>query len=144
GSFRSAGNPDRRHFHMHRNVLRPNSVPSTSRSYFYKNGPVIYNVNLPAHSVSMAFECLDPLHSSTQNLKSREAIVFVQRGYGKCHINGMDIDWSPGDAMYLPAWSSVKLVNTSEEEAAVYMICTGAGEGLFMLPEFTPCREADE
>jgi pyrroloquinoline-quinone synthase len=83
-------------------------------------------VDLPSHTISMTIGHLAPNQRTRRHRHNYETIIYVLSGRGKTVIDDVEIEWSSGDALYIPCWSYHHHVNVNSEADACYIACENA------------------
>lgn len=87
--------------------------------------PVAF-VDLPSHAISMTIGGLPPDGRSNRHRHTYETILFVLEGRGYSMIEDRRVEWSVGDAVYIPVWAWHHHVNTDPKASARYLACENA------------------
>ncbi|QEH97794.1 cupin domain-containing protein [Gluconobacter thailandicus] len=86
----------------------------------------VHIVNLPSHALSMTIGGLIPGGRSGRHRHTYETILYVLEGRGYSIIEDRRIDWSAGDALYIPVWAWHHHVNSDPDKPARYLACENA------------------
>lgn len=87
--------------------------------------PVAF-VDLPSHAISMTIGGLNPGGRSNRHRHTYETILFVLEGRGYSMIEDRRVEWSVGDAVYIPVWAWHHHVNADPTSPARYLACENA------------------
>jgi gentisate 1,2-dioxygenase len=71
----------------------------------------------PTRTMDALAHEFDPGTTTTVHRHSWDAMVFVVAGWGWTEIDGVRIEWGPGDSLHLPAWSWHRSGNDGTETA---------------------------
>jgi gentisate 1,2-dioxygenase len=71
----------------------------------------------PSRSIDATLHEIDPGVTSTVHRHSWDAMVLCVSGWGWTTVDDTRIDWGPGDALHLPAWSWHRHGNEGDEVA---------------------------
>jgi gentisate 1,2-dioxygenase len=106
----------------HRNVLdaRADDAFSAERKH-----PVTL-VDLPSKTLSVTVGGLLPGQSSGRHRHNYETILVVLRGQGRTVIEDRVVEWSAGDAVYIPVWAWHHHENASAAADCQYLACENA------------------
>lgn len=109
---------------IHRDVL--GSANAADRDFSEERRHLVAVVDLPSRVISMTLGGLEPGQSTRKHRHSYETMIYVLEGEGKSIINGREVPWKSGDAIYVPVWSWHQHVNLSTENKATYIACENA------------------
>jgi gentisate 1,2-dioxygenase len=87
--------------------------------------PVAF-VDLPSHAISMTIGGLNPGGRSNRHRHTNETNLFVLEGRGYSMIEDRRVEWSAGDAVYIPVWAWHHHVNADPAAPARYLACENA------------------
>jgi quercetin dioxygenase-like cupin family protein len=85
----------------------------------------VFFVDLPSHTISMTIGWLDPGQSSNMHRHTYETILYVLEGTGHTEVQGRKVEWTAGDAVYIPVWAWHRHTNTGGGLAR-YLACENA------------------
>ena len=105
----------------HENVLATSSNTQFTKEREHNVGIV----DLPSHSICMTIGGLLPHQKTRKHRHNYETIIYIIKGTGKSIIDGEDIFWKQGDAIYIPVWHWHEHVNLSDVECE-YVACENA------------------
>lgn len=86
----------------------------------------VYFVDLPSKNISLTIGGLLPGQITNRHRHTYETILFVLEGKGFTEIEEERIEWSAGDAVYIPSWAWHRHQNLSDKEPAKYIACENA------------------
>lgn len=86
----------------------------------------VYVVDVPSQNISMTIGGLEPSQSTNNHRHTYETIIYVLEGEGFSVIEGREIPWKAGDALYVPRWAWHRHQNTSAINRCVYIACENA------------------
>ncbi|MEQ1963950.1 iron-containing redox enzyme family protein [Xenorhabdus khoisanae] len=108
---------------IHKNVINSNSYSEEKFSKERKHKVNI--VNLPTKTISMTLGHLDPNKSTNLHRHNYETIIYIIEGKGISKIGNNNVEWSAGDAIYIPPWAEHKHINICKEKC-LYIACENA------------------
>ena len=106
---------------IHRNVEGDGQRDDYSQQ---RKHPVAF-VDLPSKCLSMTIGGLASGQSSNMHRHTYETILYVLEGEGYSTIQGQKIEWTQGDAVYIPVWAWHRHTNTGTGNAR-YLACENA------------------
>lgn len=109
---------------IHKQVAQGNSGSGSEFSAARKHP--VHVVDLPSRVLSVTIGELLPGQSSRRHRHNYETILYVISGTGRTHIGDRIVEWTQGDAVYIPIWSWHSHSNESGHEKAVYLACENA------------------
>lgn len=112
--------PERLH---HPSVMSNQDAGASSFSNERKHK--VHIVDLPTNSISMTIGRLRPRESTRLHRHNYETVIYVVAGKGFSRIGSRVVDWSAGDAVYVPVWAPHQHVSTDVDEC-VYIACENA------------------
>lgn len=80
-------------------------------------------VDLPSKTISVTVGHLTPNQSTNKHRHTYETILYILQGNGYSIIEDQRIDWTKGDAVYVPSWAWHQHVNLSNDQDAEYLAC---------------------
>lgn len=86
----------------------------------------VYVVDLPTQNISMTLGGLDPAQTTNRHRHTYETIIYIIKGEGVTTIEGREVSWKPGDAIYVPQWAWHHHRNLSDKNECVYVACENA------------------
>jgi gentisate 1,2-dioxygenase len=107
---------------VHRGVERTSHDDKFSQERKHR----VFVVDLPTHVLSMTIGGLDPGQTTSKHRHNYETVIYVMEGEGFTVIEGRRVDWSVGDAVYIPAWAWHQHTNASATHACRYVACENA------------------
>lgn len=107
---------------VHKNVERAGMDQTLSGE---RKHPV-FVVDLPSRTISVTIGGLAPGQSTSRHRHTYETIIYVLEGQGYTTIEDRRIEWSPGDAVYIPVWAWHHHTNTSSNVPCRYVACENA------------------
>jgi quercetin dioxygenase-like cupin family protein len=107
---------------IHRDVERAGEHDqfSTERKH-----PVFF-VDLPTRNVSMTIGGLLPDQMTNRHRHTYETVLYVLEGSGYTEIEDQRVEWTAGDAVYIPSWAWHRHKNQSGSAPARYIACENA------------------
>jgi pyrroloquinoline-quinone synthase len=112
--------PDRLH---HKNVMEDEH--GNSQRFSSERNHRVHIVDLPSCTISMTIGRLNPGEQTRLHRHNYETMIYVTSGKGFSRIGNRIVEWSAGDAFYVPIWSAHQHVSTSNVEC-VYVACENA------------------
>lgn len=100
--------------------------PDRSADFSAARKHPVHVVDLPSRVLSVTIGELLPGQSSRRHRHNYETILYVISGNGRTHIGDRIVEWTQGDAVYIPVWSWHSHTNASGHEKAVYLACENA------------------
>ena len=82
-------------------------------------------VDLPSKTISLTVGHLSPQQSTRRHRHNYETILYVIKGQGYSMIEDLKVEWTAGDAVYIPVWAWHNHVNTGAADAE-YLACENA------------------
>jgi len=79
-------------------------------------------VDLPSRTISMTIGHLRQGQSTRKHRHNYETLLYIIKGHGYTLVEDKKVQWSPGDAVYVPVWAWHNHVNTGDGEAE-YIAC---------------------
>lgn len=107
---------------VHRQVERTHRDEAFSRE---RKHPV-FVVDLPSRALSMTIGGLEPGQTTSKHRHTYETILYVLEGEGFTIIEDRRVEWSAGDAVYIPVWAWHQHTNTSATVTCRYVACENA------------------
>lgn len=102
----------------YRTVVHRNSVDLAATARRMRRGVFIGQDGArPSRSIDATLHEIDPGVTSTTHRHSWDAMVLCIGGWGWTMVDDTRIDWGPGDALHLPAWSWHRHGNEGNETA---------------------------
>lgn len=86
---------------VHHQVAAGSVADDFSRS----RGHPVYPVSVPSRALSMSVGALAPGAATSDHRHAYETLVYVLEGRGYSVVEGARLDWSAGDAFYVPPWN---------------------------------------
>jgi quercetin dioxygenase-like cupin family protein len=109
---------------LHPGVLKSGSDQDVGFSE--RRGHRVHVVDLPSRVLSMTLGGLEPGESTRKHRHNYETIIYVLEGNGMSEIGSRTVEWSAGDAFYVPVWAWHKHTNTSDLMRVRYVACENA------------------
>lgn len=109
---------------IHRNVLNVGVADDAEFSTLRKH--LVRTVDLPSRTLSMTIGGLEPAQKTRMHRHSYETIIYVISGAGVSTIEGREVQWEAGDAIYVPVWAWHQHANLSVTNSALYVACENA------------------
>jgi gentisate 1,2-dioxygenase len=91
-------------------------------AFHNERGHPVYVVDLPTKTMSMTIGELALGESTRLHRHNYETIIYITQGKGYSLIEDQTIEWSAGDALYVPVWAWHQHCN-SGSELAIYVAC---------------------
>lgn len=107
---------------IHQNVL----VTAVDADFSAERGHGVAVVDLPSRTISVTIGHLAPGAKTRKHRHSYETIIVINQGTGFSLVEGRRIDWSAGDAVYIPVWAWHEHQNLDDGKQAVYIACENA------------------
>lgn len=102
----------------YRTVVHRNEVDLAATARGMRRGVFIGQDGArPSRSIDATLHEIDPGVTSTTHRHSWDAMVLCLAGWGWTMVDDTRIDWGPGDALHLPAWSWHRHGNEGNEAA---------------------------
>ena len=86
----------------------------------------VHIIDLPSNSISMTIGGLLPGDRSGRHRHTYETIAYILEGTGYSMIEDQKVEWTKGDAIYIPNWAWHHHVNTDTQNNAKYLACENA------------------
>jgi quercetin dioxygenase-like cupin family protein len=86
----------------------------------------VWVVDLPSRAVSMTIGTLEAGQSANRHRHTYETIIYVLEGDGETTIEGVVVEWSRGDAIYIPQWAWHHHRNRSTTHPCRYLAAENA------------------
>ena len=86
----------------------------------------LHSIDLPSNSISMTIGGLLPGDRSGRHRHTYETIAYILEGTGYSMIEDQKVEWTKGDAIYIPNWAWHHHVNTDTQNNAKYLACENA------------------
>jgi quercetin dioxygenase-like cupin family protein len=86
----------------------------------------VYFVDLPTKNVSLTIGGLLPGQITNRHRHTYETVLYVIEGSGITEIEGQQVEWQAGDAVYIPGWAWHRHRNASDSKPAKYIACENA------------------
>ena len=83
-------------------------------------------VDLPSRVLSMTIGELEPGQKTRRHRHNYETLLYIIDGTGRSVIGNEQVDWTAGDAVYIPVWAWHQHINISDSKGAVYIACENA------------------
>ena len=83
-------------------------------------------VDLPSRTLNMTLGHLKPGQTTRRHRHNYETMFYVIHGRGYSWIGDRKIEWSRGDAVYIPVWAWHFHGNADAEAEAEYLACENA------------------
>lgn len=107
---------------IHKSVIQENSKKNT---FDMERGHPVHIVDLPSKTLSMTIGILAPKAKTQMHRHNYETVIYITHGFGHSVIEDQLIEWTAGDAIYVPIWSWHQHVNLSEVQCE-YIACENA------------------
>ena len=82
----------------------------------------VHIVDLPSKTMSMTIGKLLPTQCTNRHRHTYETLIYIQQGEGYSLINDKKVEWTAGDAIYIPVWAWHSHHNITEKECT-YIAC---------------------
>jgi quercetin dioxygenase-like cupin family protein len=86
----------------------------------------VFVVDLPSRTISVTIGGLEPCQTTTRHRHTYETILYVLEGRGLTIIEDRRVEWSSGDAVYIPVWAWHQHTNKSATTKCRYIACENA------------------
>jgi quercetin dioxygenase-like cupin family protein len=106
---------------IHRQVERSNR----DESFTEERRHPVFVVDLPSRVISMTIGALEPGQSTRNHRHTYETILYIVEGNGFTEIEDRRVDWSAGDAVYVPVWAWHSHTNAGQAMCR-YVACENA------------------
>jgi gentisate 1,2-dioxygenase len=107
---------------VHRGVETTNLDASFSEQ---RKHPV-FVVDVPSSVLSMTIGLLEPGQVTSKHRHTYETILYVVEGEGVTQIEDRVVEWTVGDAVYVPVWAWHQHRNKSATVRCRYVACENA------------------
>jgi pyrroloquinoline-quinone synthase len=97
-----------------------------SQKFSSDRGHEVHIVNLPSKTISMTIGVLEPGKSTRLHRHNYETVIYVVAGEGFSRIGDRIVEWSAGDAVYIPIWAAHQHVSTLDSGECIYVACENA------------------
>jgi len=108
---------------IHKNVINKDS--KDNRFSEERKHPV-FVVDLPTKNLSMTVGGLDPSQTTNRHRHTYETVIYIIKGEGVTTVEGREVHWSAGDALYIPQWAWHHHRNKNSDSECVYLACENA------------------
>jgi quercetin dioxygenase-like cupin family protein len=107
---------------VHKNVEKTNKddVFSNERKH------PVFVVDLPSKVLSMTIGGLEPGQTTNKHRHNYETVIYVLEGNGYTLIEDRKVEWTAGDAVYIPIWAWHQHTNLSSTASCRYVACENA------------------
>lgn len=85
--------------------------------------PPFTPVNLPSKNISMTLVVLEPGQLTELVRHTYEVILYILEGKGYTEIEGEEVEWQSGDALYIPNWAWHCHQNLDMNHTAKFIAC---------------------
>lgn len=85
--------------------------------------PPFIPVDLPSKNISMTLVVLDPGQLTELVRHTYEVMLYVLEGKGYTEIEGEEVEWQTGDALYIPNWAWHCHQNLDTSNPAKFISC---------------------
>lgn len=86
----------------------------------------VHIVDLPTKTISMTIGRLEPGEATRLHRHNYETVIYVVSGEGFSRIGNRIVEWSAGDAFYVPIWAAHQHVSRAATQECVYVACENA------------------
>jgi quercetin dioxygenase-like cupin family protein len=83
-------------------------------------------VKLPSRIVSVTIGGLNPGEATRKHRHNYETIIYFLSGTGKSFVEDQEVNWTAGDAIYIPVWAWHQHVSSSDTGPVQYVACENA------------------
>ena len=81
----------------------------------------VHIVDLPSRAVSVSIGGILGGGKTRKHRHTYETIIYILKGHGYSVVEGVRVDWEPGDAVLVPRWNWHQHFNLSPTEYAEYL-----------------------
>jgi quercetin dioxygenase-like cupin family protein len=81
---------------------------------------------LPSQVVSLTLGRLEPGESTRRHRHNYETIIYFLSGSGLSVVEGKEVRWTAGDAIYIPVWAWHQHVSSTDAGSVEYVACENA------------------
>lgn len=103
---------------IHKNVCQTEGDEQFNNQ---RNHPV-HIVDVDSKTMSMTIGTLHVDQKTNKHRHSYETIIYIQQGSGRSIVEDTVIEWSSGDAIYIPVWAWHSHENHGDVEC-IYIAC---------------------
>lgn len=86
----------------------------------------VHLVDLPSKTISMTIGGLHPGQSTGRHRHNYETVIYILRGQGRTIVEDRAVEWTAGDAIYIPVWAWHHHENRSGDTSCEYVACENA------------------
>jgi len=104
------------------------SVEKTNKDDVFSNERKhpVFVVDLPSKILSMTIGGLEPGQKTNKHRHNYETVIYVLEGSGYTEIEDQKVEWTAGDAIYIPIWAWHQHTNLSSTQPCRYVACENA------------------
>ncbi len=107
-------------------LIHKNVIAGVEADFSRERKHLVAVVDLPSRTMSMTLGGLEPAQRTGRHRHSYETIIYVVEGTGTTVIEDQNVDWSAGDAIYVPVWAWHHHINRSPDKRCLYLACENA------------------
>ena len=108
---------------VHANVL--DTHEAADLEFSQKRHHLVRAARLPSQVVSVTIGGLEPGESTRKHRHNYETIIYFLSGTGLSSVEGREIQWAAGDAIYIPVWAWHQHLNSGNDPVR-YVACENA------------------
>ena len=108
---------------IHKNVM---SNEGKDEKFSSERKHPVHVVNVPSKNISMTIGGLEPGQTAGKHRHTYETIIYILEGEGVTTIEDREVQWKPGDAIYVPQWAWHQHRNLSSTNKCTYVACENA------------------
>lgn len=86
----------------------------------------VFVVDLPTKNISMTIGGLEPGQTTNKHRHTYETVIYIIEGEGMTIVEGKEVVWKAGDAIYVPQWAWHHHRNLSKSNSCKYIACENA------------------
>lgn len=101
-------------------------ISGGSRKFSSDRNHKVHIVDLPSKTISMTIGGLEPGKSTRLHRHNYETMIYIVAGQGFSRIGNRIVEWSAGDAVYIPIWAAHQHVSTLDSGECIYVACENA------------------
>ena len=85
-------------------LYRHSATKQPAREFLAQRGHPVFHISLPSQSMSLSCGELAPGAMTSLHRHAYEALAYILEGSGYSELDGLQLPWQAGDAVYTPPW----------------------------------------
>jgi quercetin dioxygenase-like cupin family protein len=110
---------------VHTDVLGTHAS-TVDTEFSLKRHHLVRPVKLPSRVLSVTIGGLEPGESTRKHRHNYETIIYFLSGSGMSVVEGTQVRWVAGDAIYIPVWAWHQHLSDAGSEPVRYVACENA------------------